>query len=229
MSKTESWQQRVAREKKDAILDAATQAFLDTGYDRTTLEHIARAAEVSTGTLFKHFPTKAKLFGGIIERAWTETVEDMAQPGSGSVSEELRRIGLDYANRLSQVETVALFRVIIAEAPRFPELGQALYERGKAPYLERLEQFLTDASSKGSLEPRDSWSTATREFLGMVNDQVFWPRLLIVDFVPEADVVEAVVDSAVATFLTRYSIAVDGLAETEAMQRKGNGAKRAVR
>ena len=204
MSKTESWQQRVAREKKDAILNAAMQAFLDAGYDRTTLEHIARAAEVSTGTLFKHFPTKAKLFGGIMERAWTETVDDLAGPSGGSVADELQRIGLDYADRLGQAETVALFRVIIAEAPRFPELGQQLYERGKAPYLERLEQFMSDAAEKAALEPRDSWAIPAREFLGMVNDQLFWPRLLIVDFTPTQATSVEVVDSAVATFLSRY-------------------------
>lgn len=212
--KSPTWQARIAAEKRADILDAATRAFLKDGYDRTTLEQIAKGADVSTGTLFKHFPTKAALFGAIMARVWDNepTLEpkpapkrEPVGPAPGDPRRCLAWIGADYARLLRAPSTVPLFRVVIAEAPRFPELGRELYERGKAPYLARLRVYLEAEIAAGALaiEP-DQIATAEREFLGMINDQIFWPRLLIVDMeVSDADVEKAVA-SAVETFLKRY-------------------------
>lgn len=46
---------------RDQIADAALTAFLARGYDATTLEEIAAAAEVHKRTLLRYFPTKAHL------------------------------------------------------------------------------------------------------------------------------------------------------------------------
>ncbi|MGF1425955.1 TetR/AcrR family transcriptional regulator [Kitasatospora sp. LaBMicrA B282] len=54
------------RERKKARTRAAIQQhalrlFRDQGYDATTMEQIAEAAEVSTSTVFRYFPTKEEL------------------------------------------------------------------------------------------------------------------------------------------------------------------------
>ena len=54
------------RERKKAatrqsIADAALRLFLESGYDRVSIRDIADAADVSTTTLFKHFPGKEAL------------------------------------------------------------------------------------------------------------------------------------------------------------------------
>ncbi len=204
--KKESWHKQIARQKKSAILDAATTLFLRTGYDGTTLEAIAKEAEVSTGTLFKYFPSKAELFGGIMERAWAADNFDTVPQKTISGTEKLKSIGLDYAARLADNDVVALFRVIIAEANRFPELGQALYERGKAPYLASLDNFLEAEVASGRMSMSEEQRPfAAREFLGMINDQLFWPRLLVATQSPSSDETQTVVYSACETFLSRYA------------------------
>ncbi len=202
------WRARVAAQKRAAILEAARAAFLAGGYERTTLEAVAKAAGVSTGTLFKHFPTKAALFGAIVERAFeNEPGAAPAMPATGDPRRGLSAIGRDYARLLRAAGTVPLFRVVIAEAVRFPELGETLYARGKAPYLERLERYVADEVAADTLAvPADRRAMAVREFLGMINDQLFWPHLLLVDLtVPDADA-DRVVESAVDTFLARYAV-----------------------
>jgi AcrR family transcriptional regulator len=200
----EEYRERVRTEKRTAALDAAIAAFLSQGYDRTTLLQVAKAAGISTGTLFKHFPTKAALFGAIMEQLWAaEPGFDARLPQPGNPRDGLLVLGYEYARVLRQPHTEPLFRVMIAEAPRFPELGQALFERGKAPFLARLTAYLTTEISAGTLAITDM-GIATRQFFGMINDVFFWPRLLVTDMVVTEDDVDKAVHEAVLTFVARY-------------------------
>ena len=199
-----AYQDKVAGEKRAAIMDAAIALFLSDGYDGASLEAVAKAAGVSSATVYKHFPTKADLFGGIMARLWeNEGGAEEAIPAAGDPRAGLLRIGRDYANLLQRAQTVDLFRVIIAEAPRFPELGRELYERGKKPYLDRLRVYLQREIDAGLLKI-DDIPLAKRQFLGMINDVVFWPRQLIVDLEITPAESEAVVEGAVETFLAAY-------------------------
>lgn len=62
------WQRRRDRTRR-ALTTAALELFRTKGYDATTVEEIANAADVSPRTFFHHFATKeAVLFGGHEER-----------------------------------------------------------------------------------------------------------------------------------------------------------------
>ena len=203
----EEYRQRVTAKNRSAIRDAAARLFLRDGYERASMEQIAQEAGVSTATLYKHAKSKSALFGWILAAAWGVADEpdssNELDPGAAPPSEVLTEIGLRYAADLSDARVVALFRVIIAEGQRFPELGNDLYDLAKRPYLERIERYLTGATEAGELDVDDP-SSATRQLLGMINDQVFWPRLLVAGFKAGPKVRAAVVDRAVDTFLARF-------------------------
>jgi AcrR family transcriptional regulator len=201
----EEHRKKVMAQKRRAALDAGVAAFLQNGYDRTTLAQIAHDAGISTGTLFKHFPTKAALFGAIMEEMWAPDPSlEQPLPPAGNPAAGLSTIGHDYADRLRHPQTEPFFRVIIAEAPRFPELGQALFERGKAPYLERLYAYLRSEVAAGTL-CIDNVPLAGRQFFGMINDVIFWPRFLAPDLTISSGEVDSVIREAVCTMLARYS------------------------
>jgi AcrR family transcriptional regulator len=205
IQKEPAYHQRLARDKRAAALDAAVALFLERGYAGTSLQDIAKAAGISTGTVFKHFPTKAELFGAIMAQVWEATPEQ--EPPTlpqANPRVALTGIGHDYARLLRQPNIEALFRVIIAEAPRFPELGQALYERGKKPYLDRLHGYLAREVAVGALVIEDI-PLAARQFLGMINDVIFWPRFLVMNLEIGEDEVRRVVAGAVDTLLARYT------------------------
>ena len=203
----EEYRATVTREKRRAVLDAALAAFLKRGYDGTSMAQVARQADVSSATVYKHFPAKADLFGAIMERFW-ENEEGAAPPAPvpGNPRSGLTEIGRHYAGLLTRPDTVPLFRVVVAEVPRFPELGEKLYQLGKLPYLNRLRAYLEAEMKAGTLSITDV-TLAKRQFLGMINDLVFWPRMLVPDAALSPDEVERVVDEAVETFVARYGIA----------------------
>jgi AcrR family transcriptional regulator len=188
--------------KRGLVLDAGVAEFLAEGYAGATLASIAARAGVSTATVFKHFRTKADLFGAIMGRVFGMDDAAPELPVALDPGATLRAAGLAYAATLSEPRIRALFRVVIAEVPRFPELGRELYEKGKRPYLDRLEAALAAHVAAGNLAIDDP-PLAARQFLGMINDVVFWPHQLVVDL-PEADA-PAVVEAAVRVFLRAYA------------------------
>lgn len=50
--------ERKAARTRAQIVDVAVETFLAQGYDETTMEQIAEAAEVGTSTLYRYFPSK---------------------------------------------------------------------------------------------------------------------------------------------------------------------------
>jgi TetR/AcrR family transcriptional regulator, regulator of autoinduction and epiphytic fitness len=200
----EEYRKTVADQKRQAILDAAVKHFLAGGYERTTLELVAKEAAVSTATVYKHFSTKRDLFGGIMARVWEAKVNaaDLSTEDADPVA-TLTAIGQEYARLLREPQIEALTRVIIAEAPRFPELGEELYRRGKEPYLQQLHVYLQREIDQQRYHISDI-PLAARQFLGMINDVIFWPRFLVMGLEISDTEVEAIVTEAVKTFLARY-------------------------
>ncbi|MFD0306872.1 TetR/AcrR family transcriptional regulator [Streptomyces sp. NPDC127119] len=200
-----SYHQRVALEKRAAIMEAATGLFLESGYDGTSLARIAEAAGVSKATLFKQFPTKAALFGAIVTESWRGGADGETAPKPGDPAAGLTTIGNRYVELLTRPGMDALFRIVIAEAPRFPELARIQFEHGKMPFFDTVAKYLEEEKAAGHVRLEDS-TTAATQFLGMISNHVFWPRLLLVDWDPEGIDTHRVVAEAVATTLARYGV-----------------------
>jgi TetR/AcrR family transcriptional regulator, regulator of autoinduction and epiphytic fitness len=198
-----SYHQRVAQEKRALILAAATALFLEQGYDRTSLARVAEQSGVSRATLFKQFPTKAALFDAIVTASWA-VAEEADPPPPGDVVRGLGEIGARYAELLGRAQMVDLFRIVIAELPRFPELAQAQFAQGKLPYYESVRRYLLAERDAGTVAI-DDVDLATTQFLGMISNYLFWPALLVPGWQVDADRVAQVVDEAVSTMVARYA------------------------
>ncbi|TWF95933.1 TetR/AcrR family transcriptional regulator [Saccharopolyspora dendranthemae] len=196
---------RLAQQKREAITTAATELFVERGYDRTSLARVADAAGVSKSTLFKQFPTKAALFEAIITESWQRDAGDAAErPQVGDLRSGLTTIGHRYAELIGQPRMTGLFRIVIAELPRFPELGRMQFQLGKLPYFASVQHYLESEHEAGNAVVPDAESAAN-QFLGMIANYVLWPRMLLTDWKPTPSDVNNAVDEAVQTMLARYT------------------------
>lgn len=195
---------RLAQQKREAITSSATALFLERGYGGTSLARIAEAAGVSKSTLFKQFPTKATLFEAIVTESWQQgSGQAPVRPPAGDLRAGLVVIGRQYAELVGRPGMTALFRIVIAELPRLPELGRMQFRLGKLPYFDSVRLYLQAEHEAGTARVPDAESAAN-QFLGMIANFVLWPRMLLTDWDPAARETGYAVDEAVETMLARY-------------------------
>src|SRR4051812_20423515 len=115
---------------REHILDTAKLAFLESGFERTSMDAIAARAETSKRSLYAHFPTKDALFLAVIERIRTLFGERMRTPAE--YSEQPLEAIAQYCGRFVQLlrwsSVGRMLRLGIAEAERLPDLAAGLYD-----------------------------------------------------------------------------------------------------
>ncbi|GGD06141.1 TetR/AcrR family transcriptional regulator [Pontibacillus salipaludis] len=62
----------MSNERKQQIIKAANQSFATFGYKATTMDHVAKAANVGKGTIYNFFKNKEQLFQEIISNLLLE-------------------------------------------------------------------------------------------------------------------------------------------------------------
>lgn len=198
-----TYHRRVAAANRAAILDAAAGLFLDAGYDRTSLARVAESAGVSKATLFKQFPTKAALFEATVLAAGDAPGSEFVEPAPGDFHAGLVALGLAYAELLSRPRMAGLIRAVIAESPRFPELRERTFDFGTLRVLAALGRYFLAENAAGTAAVDDPDLAAT-QFLGMISNVVFWPRLVHAPWSLSDQETHRVVDEAARTMVARY-------------------------
>ena len=199
-----AYHRQVAANNRTAILEAATDLFLELGYDRTSLARVADRAGVSKATLFKQFPTKAELFEATVLAAGDTSDSEPLEPPSGDFHAGLVSLGMAYAELLSRPRMADLIRAVIAESARFPELRQRTFDFGTLPVLRALRRYFQTANAQGTADVND-YDVAAAQFLGMIATVVFWPRLVHGDWSLTDEETLHTVDEAAQTIVARYA------------------------
>ncbi len=192
-------------DKAEQILQAARAEFLQHGYAATSMEDIAIAAGVSKPTLYVYFGNKRDLFAAIIEHERERYAGLVLAGGSGRENIQLRlmRYGRLLVDFLLAPETVASYRMVVAEAGRLPELGETFYRNGPVKFLDRLETFIVRCMDSGALRASDP-RRAAEQFLGLVRGDLQLRALLGLTQGMSRPQIDAVIRAGVDTFWRAY-------------------------
>jgi AcrR family transcriptional regulator len=140
-------------ERPQEILEAAFVQFSRNGYASTTLDQIAERAGVTKGTIYVYFENKEHLFISMV-REITKTkfdiVHGMLETHEGSTADLLRaQFNYMYQHILEDGRRREVVRMLIAEAPRFPELADRYHEEILKPCLDMLRQAIQRGVDRG--------------------------------------------------------------------------------
>ena len=132
--------------KKEGILDAALGVFLSDGFAGTSIERIAAAANVSKMTVYRHFDSKEALFLATINRH-CDQIYDVEMHAPAASREEaraaLREFGWTFINTIVAYDVMALWRMLVGEVSRFPEIGAHFYDVAPARTIEVITRILS--------------------------------------------------------------------------------------
>lgn len=191
--------------RRDNIVREARRHFMSEGYAATRIEPIARATSVSTATLYGYFPSKADLFSAVIANASGDFSEQMksVRCDEGDARTRLTRFALAYAGFMGDPFVRSVFRLVMAERPRFRDVAMGFFERGRHDFGLPLMEALTALAASGDLRfEKASW--AAGQLMGMIEHPVFFMPLVTGDEVQAARTPESIAADAVETFLARY-------------------------
>ena len=142
--------------RRQAMLDAATELFLDNGFECTSLSDILCRSKGSRSTLYEQFGGKEGLLRAMIEqvteRIWQVIGRDIAP--APLTEEALVDLGIRFLQAALAPDAIACFRIIAAEGRRVPEIAELFFDRGP-----RMVKRLLSERFRESLETRDGAAT----------------------------------------------------------------------
>src|SRR5882672_7049520 len=141
-------------ERRQLLLDAAESVFVELGYSSASMDDIARRAGMSKKTLYRLFETKEALFAAVIaaRRATLETTAESGDcPDVEAAEKVLRRFLGGIARFVLAPRQAALYRLVIAESQRAPEIAHAFYREGPTKARLALTEWLTLQDARRNL------------------------------------------------------------------------------
>lgn len=190
--------------KTRQILDAAGRAFRARGYGSTSVELIARDAGVSKATLYTRFASKDALFMAVVDRERRRRHLDGAlTDGDHDLETRLRNWGIGMIRVFVEPKTVNVYRMVVAESPRFPELGRAFYRSAPVVARDQLACMLA-AHAAGAGLAIDDPRRAAGDFISLLRGDLHLRSLLDDQHRPgEPEILDAV-EHAIRVFLRAY-------------------------
>jgi AcrR family transcriptional regulator len=193
--------------KFDQVLQGARTVFMRDGFERASVDDIAKEAGVSKATLYAYFPDKRLLFLEIAKaecRRQAEEAEaqiDEAIP----VAQVLRLAAEKLTAFLVSDFGQRIFRIAVAEAATFPALAHEFYHYGPKLVHDRIAHFLRCAVDREELVI-DDIDLAAEQFTQLCKAGIHDRLVFGVgdDSCCAPAAVARVIDGAVQMFMARY-------------------------
>lgn len=191
--------------KFDQVLKGARDVFMREGFEGATVDDIAQMAQVSKATLYSYFPDKRVLFMEVVRSACVQQADESLEltPGSCGPRDVLRAAAERVHGVLLGGFSLQLFRIFVAEADRFPDLGPMFYESGPMVLHGEIQAYMEAAAARGELKIEDA-DLAAAQFIELCKADIFLRFLFKIDTEFSEQERERVISGAIDTFMARF-------------------------
>ena len=159
--------------RREQFIVAAEKLFLEHGFAKTSVNAIVREAGGSLATLYSEFGTKEALFESVLsQRVMRLFPQERSHPSTRCDAEsELRLLATHMLKRMLSEDGLAVYRLVIHEAPRFPGLRKAFLEAGIRNLREHTATYLGELAATHELR-NDDCAVAAAQFISLVQGSV---------------------------------------------------------
>ncbi|WP_426034353.1 TetR/AcrR family transcriptional regulator [Cypionkella sp. TWP1-2-1b2] len=193
--------------KFDQVLEGARIVFMRDGFERASVDDIAREAGVSKATLYAYFPDKRLLFLEIAStecRRQADEAESHIDPNT-PIADILRMAAQKITAFMLSDFGQRIYRIAVAESENFPAVAHQFYHSGPKLVQDRIAEILRCATERGELIIDDiPFAAAQFAQLCKVDIQdrmIFTPMPCCT----AADTTR-VIEGAVSMFMARYGV-----------------------
>ncbi|NTE36534.1 TetR/AcrR family transcriptional regulator [Agrobacterium tumefaciens] len=133
------------------ILDAAFEEFTKRGFTATRVEDIAERVGVTKGTVYVYFETKEALFEAMVKHAslpFQEAFNAYTHTSDDPVEELRLLLEFLFDSLVDNKKMRELFRLILAEGAKFPDLIDQHHDTLMAPVFTRIDTVLEEGVAK---------------------------------------------------------------------------------
>ena len=200
--------QGVRRGRKfDQVLEGARTIFLRDGFERASVDDIAREAAVSKATIYAYFPDKQLLFLEVARCECHRQADEAEASVDGDVP---ARVMLTVAaERISQFLMSEfgqrMFRIVVGEGERFPGLGREFYEYGPGLIHARIAHHLGVYVERGELQI-DDLDLAADQFAQLCKATLHEKLIFGMAQSITAEEAQRIAHGAVDMFMARYGV-----------------------
>jgi len=189
-----------------AILEAAELVFLEKGYERGSLDDVARQANASKATIYAHFGNKFGLFQAILA-ARSQEIRAPLQAGEtqhAPARDVLTAFGRGFLRTLLSPVPLKFYRLIISQGENVPEMAESWFTNGPALMISGLATFLKHRTAIGELDVPNP-ETAAEFFLMSLRGTLQMRALIGLLHPPFDDAIDAKVSASVDLILRAYT------------------------
>ncbi len=142
-----------AERRHAALLETAARLFLEHGLDAISIDEIAKHAAVAKRFIYARYRGKSELFVAAIEHLFHDRLQMLQefQPPRRRVDFALIEFGQKLLDVALQPEALALHRLFIATAPRFPDLAKLFLARNRHRSVAEIERVLAFYADRGEI------------------------------------------------------------------------------
>jgi len=191
----------LAGEVDARILDAARKVFLERGFEGASIDEIAEVARSGKPTIYARFRDKRALFTAVVTRDVLARITEFKSevPTGATIEERLTSAGITLVHWGFDSDRIALMRLAVAEARRFPDLASTVSRTARDLSTELGVRLLGELAQSDELSSLPAFAperlaTTARLFL----DLVAVPMLLRALFEVNLKVLDAEIDAHVA-------------------------------
>ena len=203
MAKEAAARRRTADELRHEILHATAEVFLERGYAGASIDQVIARVGGSKRAIYSHFGGKRELFEAIVRRNSGRILGALGREEvvRRDVAATLLDFGMRALTILMSPTPLALYRLVVAEGARFPELARAFFDAGPGRGAAGLAQALREFQRRGEIRVSDP-RRAAEHFIGMLRDDLHLRVVLGLRPAPGPREIEQSVRQAVEIFLS---------------------------
>lgn len=171
-----------SEEKHQRILEVAMDQFSTQGFVATSMDTIAKEADVSKQTVYSHFGSKEELFMRSIHQKCSESaLFNLPLDPTAPVRDTLLSFARVFVELALSDSAVRVMRTCVATAENMPELARAFYEAGPAVVSGNLREYLKALNDNGCLRIARPEHAAVQLPTMLLGDQRLKRELALVD------------------------------------------------